>query len=82
MDRVGDRSLVWAELRSCRARRRRGGGDVDCLDVGIVVVEVVESVEPGEIRAWSVENDDEVGEAGVPTTTKNAISDIIDRQHE
>ena len=70
--------MVWAELRSCRARRRRGGGDVDGLDVGIVVVEVYRKCRVGDIRAWSVEGD-EVGEAGVPTTTKNANSDILDR---
>lgn len=45
IDRVGDLSLLCAELRSCRARRRRGGGDVDCVVVGIVDVEVVEIVE-------------------------------------
>jgi hypothetical protein len=34
---VGDLSLLWAELRSSNARRRRGGGERDWVCEGIVV---------------------------------------------
>lgn len=69
MDGFGDRSLLWAELRSCRARRRRGGGDVDCLDVGIVVVEAVEVVGLGILGHGL--DDDEDDQVGVPPEMTN-----------